>query len=61
MPDWSGDNGLKLNPIQCVQYMFTLKGHVVTGLDFKANINGNTLPEVESVAKLGVTFSNNAK
>ncbi len=41
--------------------MFTLKGNAVTDPDLKANINGNTLSEVESVTYLGVTFSNNAK
>ncbi len=41
--------------------MFTLNASAVTNLDFKANINGNTLSEVESVTYLGVTFSNNAK
>ncbi len=41
--------------------MFTLKGNAVTDLDFKANINGNTLSEVEAVPYLEVTFSNNAK
>ncbi len=50
-----GDNGLKLNPSKCVQCMFTLKGNVVTDLEFKANINGNTLSEVEAVPYLGVT------
>ncbi len=59
--EWSGDNGLKLKPTKCVQCMFTLKGNAVTGLAFKANINGNTLSGVESVTYLGVTFSNNAK
>ncbi len=29
--------------------------------DSRADINGNTLSEVESVTYLGVTFSNNAK
>ncbi len=29
--------------------MFTLKGNAVTDPDLKANINGNTLSEVESV------------
>ncbi len=53
-------NGLKLNSSKCVQYMFTLKGNAVTDLEFKANINGNILSEVESVPYLGVTFSNNA-
>ncbi len=41
--------------------MFTLKGNAVTDLDLKANINGNTFSEVESVTYLGVSFSNNAK
>ncbi len=41
--------------------MFTLKGNAVTDLEFKANINGNTLSEVEAVPNLGVTFSNNLK
>ncbi len=41
--------------------MFTRKGNVVTDPDLKANINGNTLSEVESATYLGVTFSNNAK
>ncbi len=41
--------------------MFILKGNAVTDLEFKANINGNTLSEVEAVPYLGVTFSNNAK
>ncbi len=59
--DWSGDNGLKLHPSKCVQCMFTLKGNAVTDLEFKANINGNTLSEVKSVPYLGVTFPNNAK
>ncbi len=59
--DWSGDNGLKLNPNKCVQCIFTLKGSAVTDPDLKAKINGNTLSEVESVTYLGVTFSNNAK
>ncbi len=59
--DWSGDNGLNLNPSKCVQCMFTFKSNGVTGPDLKANINGNTLPEVESVNYLGVTFPNNAK
>ncbi len=38
-----------------------LKGNAVTDRDFKADINGNTLSEVETVPYLGVTFSNNAK
>ncbi len=38
-----------------------LKGNAVTDPDLKANINVNTLFEVESVTCLGVTFSNNAK
>ncbi len=25
--DWSGDNGLKLNPFNCVHCMFTLKAY----------------------------------
>ncbi len=41
--------------------MLTLKGNAATDLEFKANINGNTLTEVEAVPYLGVTFSNNAK
>ncbi len=41
--------------------MLTLKGKAVTDPDLKANINGNTLSEVESVTFLGITFSNNAK
>ncbi len=61
MSDWPGDNGLKLNPSKCVQCMFTLKGNAVADLDLKANINGNTFSEVESVTYLGGSFSNNAK
>ncbi len=38
--------------------MFTLKGNAVTDPDLKANINGSTLPEDESVTYLGVTYSN---
>ncbi len=41
--------------------MFSLKGNAVTDPDLKATINGNTLCTDESVAYLGVTFSNNAK
>ncbi len=41
--------------------MFTLKGNAVTDPDLKANVNGNTLSEVESVTYFGVTLSNNAK
>ncbi len=41
--------------------MFTLKGNAVTDPDLKANINGNTLSEVEPVTYLGVSFSNKAK
>ncbi len=41
--------------------MFTLKDNVVTDPEFKANLNGNTLSNVESVTNLGVTFSKNAK
>ncbi len=59
--DWSGDNGLKLNPSKCVQCIFTHKGNAITDLDLKANINGDTLSEVEPVTYLGVKFSNNAK
>ncbi len=54
---WSGDYGLKLDPSKCVQRMFTLKGNAATDLDFKANINGNTLTEVESGTYHGVTLS----
>ncbi len=59
--DWSGDNGLNLNPNKCVQCMSFLKGNADTDPDLKANINGNTLSTVESVTHLGVTFTNNAK
>ncbi len=59
--DWSGDKGLNLNPNKCVQCMFALRGNVVTDPDLKANINGNTLSEVESVTYHGDTFSYNAK
>ncbi len=46
--DWPGYNGFNLNPSKCVQCMFNLKGNAVTDLDFKANINGKALFEVES-------------
>ncbi len=59
--DWSGDNGLNLNPNKCTQCMFILKNNAVTGPDLKSNINGDTLSKVESVTYLGVTSSNNAK
>ncbi len=55
--EWSGDNGLNLNPSKCVQRMFTFKGNAVTDPDLKANINGYTFSEVEPVTYLGVTFS----
>ncbi len=41
--------------------MFILKGNAVNDPDLKANINGNTLFEIESVTSLGSTFSNYAK
>ncbi len=44
-----------------MQCMFTLKGNAVTDPDLKANINGNTLSEVASVAYLKLIFSKNAK
>ncbi len=37
------------------------KGNNVINPDLKANTIGNILSEIESVANLGVTFSNNAK
>ncbi len=59
--DWSGENSLNLSPNKYVQCMFTLKDNAVTDPDFKANINGNGLSNVESVTYLGGTFSKNAK
>ncbi len=51
--DWYGANGLKLNPNKCVQCMFSLKGNAVTEPDLKANVNGNALSTVDSVAYPG--------
>ncbi len=39
----------------------TNASNAVTDPDLKADVNGNTLTEVESVTYLGVTFSDNAK
>ncbi len=54
MSNWSVGNDLNLNLNKCVQWQCCYRPR------FKTNINGNTLPEVESVTYLGVTLTNNA-
>ncbi len=59
--EWSGQNGLNLNPNKCVQCTFSLKGNAVTDHDLKATINDNALSTVDTVTYLWVTFARNAK
>ncbi len=59
--EWSGQNGLNLNPNKCVQCTFSLKGNAVTDPDLKATINDNALSTIDTVTYLGVTFARNAK
>ncbi len=47
--EWSGQNGLNLNPNKCVQCTFSLIGNAVTGLDLKAIINHSALSTVDTV------------
>ncbi len=59
--EWSGQNGLNLNPNKCVQCTFSLIGNAVIDPDLKATVNDNALSTVDTFTNLGVTVARNAK
>ncbi len=59
--EWSGQNGLSLNPNKCVQCTFSPTGNADTDPDLNATINAHALSTVDTVTYLGVTFARNAK
>ncbi len=59
--EWSGHNGLNLNPNKHIQCAFSLIGNAIFDPDFNATINENALSTVDTITYLGVTFSRNVK
>ncbi len=53
----SRDNGLRLNPNKCAQYMFSSKGNDSINLKLKSSADGSALSAVEAVADCGVAHS----
>ncbi len=59
--EWSGQNGLNLNPNKCVECTFSLTGNAIIEPDLNATINDAALSTADTVTYLGVTFARNAK